>query len=145
MLVFVGETVIKIEAKNQLTFLNTRQFYEDLQPAESRYKVAAKPVPYKPPKPAPAHFEGVTPTLPVVTKQQEFQENNHKEDFAPTVALHTNQKSGPTHRNNKSSQSKFTNKNSKGLSKVSLKDYLENKKKEQSLLEQEKEILERSS
>merc|ERR1711974_122113 len=51
-------------------------------------------------------------------------------------------KSGPTHRNNKSTQSKYLNKNSKGLSKVSLKDYLENKKKEQSLLEQEKEILE---
>ena len=134
--------MIKIEANNQLTFLNTRQFYADLQPAESRYKVAAKPVPYKPPQPAPSHFEGVTPTLPVVTKQQE---TNGKEDFAPTVALHSNQKNGPIHNNNKSPKLrglKYTTQNNKGLSKVSLKDFLENKKKQESLLEEEKEILE---
>merc|ERR1712020_80227 len=130
LLALCGETVIKIEANNQLTFLNTRQFYEDLQPAESRYKVAAKPVPYKPPQPAPAHFEGVTPTLPVVTKQQEFQNNNDKEEFAPTVALHSNKKNGAIHHNKKSPILKYTNQKNKGLSKVSLKDFLENKKKQ---------------
>ena len=51
--------MIKIEANRQRSFHSARQWYEDLQPAESRYKVEAKPVPYKPPQPAPSHFEGV--------------------------------------------------------------------------------------
>merc|ERR1711981_1476811 len=46
------------------------------------------------------------------------------------------------HKNNKSPKLKYTNQNNKGLSKVSLKDFLENKKKQESLLEEEKEILE---
>jgi hypothetical protein len=147
ILIVVGETVIKIEANNQLTFLNTRQFYADLEPAESRYKVAAKPVPYKPPNPAPLHFEGVTPTLPVVTKQQEkqFQETNNKNNFAPTVALHSNQKNSPIHNNNNSPKLRglsYTKQGNKGVSKVSLKDFLENKKKQESFLEEENDILE---
>ena len=76
ILALAGESVIKIQASKPLTFLNTRQFFHDLEPAESRYKVVAKPIPYKPSKPAPSHFEGVTPTLPVVTKPPEFKVKN---------------------------------------------------------------------
>jgi hypothetical protein len=124
--------VIKIQASKQLTFLNTRQFFHDLQPAESRYKVVAKPVPYKPPQPAPSHYEGVTPTLP---------------EPSPTPSLLSKHKASSI-RNKNSPNSKYANQKNQGrseqtlLPKVSLKDFLENKKKQKLLLEKEEEILE---
>ena len=145
ILILSDKTVIGINANKQLAFLNTRdnyeslrQFYGDLEPAESRYKVAAKPVPYKPPKPAPSHFEGVTPTLPVITNSQKFQENE-LDNFVPTVSLlptvhKDNAVRNPNHRIPKSHK--------QGLSKVSLKDFLENKKKQKLLLEEEENVLE---
>ena len=144
IILLAEKTVIKTYAINY-NFLNSRQFYADLQPAESRYKVAAKPVPYKPPKPAPSHLEGVTPTLPVVTKSQEFYEQNRNE-FAPTVSLapavsKPRTKPGST-RDDTSFNSKFKNNKNQGLSKVSLKDFLENKKKKKQLRDEEREILE---
>ena len=135
VLILVSETVIKIDAdRGQHAFLNSREFYEDLQPAESRYKVAAKPVPYKPPQPAPSHFEGVTPTIPVITKSQEFQTNDQNE-FVPTALSHT------TKLKNGGKSLIFKSDSNKGLSKVSLKEFLENKKKEDFLLEEEERIL----
>ena len=130
IILLAEKTVIKTYAI-KYSFLNSRQFYADLQPAESRYKVAAKPVPYKPPKPAPSHLEGVTPTLPVVTKSQEFYDQNRNE-FAPTVSLapavsKPRTKPGST-RDDTSFNSKFKTNKNQGLSKVSLKDFLENKK-----------------
>ena len=135
MLILISETVINIKAdRGQHSFLDSRQFYEDLQPAESRYKVAAKPVPYKPPQPAPTHFEGVTPTIPVITKSEEFQSNSPKE-FIPTVSTRYKKlKNGGKSLN-------FNDQSSKGLSKVSLKEFLENKKKQEFLLEEEEKIL----
>ena len=144
IILLAEKTVIKTYAI-KYSFLNSRQFYADLQPAESRYKVAAKPVPYKPPKPAPSHLEGVTPTLPVVTKPQEFFEQNRNE-FAPTVSLapavsKPRSKPGST-RDDTSFNSKFKTNKNQGLSKVSLKDFLENKKKKKQLRDEEREILE---
>jgi hypothetical protein len=132
ILTLAGEAVIKIQASKQLTFLNTRQFFHDLQPAESRYKVVAKPVPYKPPQPAPSHYEGVTPTLP---------------EPSPTPSLLSKHKDSSI-RNKNSPNSKYVNQKNQGrseqtlLPKVSLKDFLENKKKQKLLLEKEEEILE---
>ena len=137
LVVFIvtSEAVIKIEAnRGQHAYLNSREFYEDLQPAESRYKVAAKPVPYKPPQPAPTHFEGVTPTIPVITKSQEFKSNDN--EFVPTVSSHSNKL-----KNGGKSLIFKDQTPSKGLSKVSLKEFLENKKKEEFLLEEEERIL----
>ena len=146
ILTLAGGAVINIEAVKPLTFLNTRQFYHDLEPAESRYKVVAKPVPYKPPNPAPSHFEGVTPTLPVVTKAPEFQANN-RDVPSPTVSsLRLKQKDG-TYPKKDLPSSKYATHNNEGrseqtlLPKVSLKDFLENKKKQKLLLEKEEKIL----
>ena len=133
--ILASEAVIKVQAnRGQHPFLNSREFYEDLQPAESRYKVAAKPVPYKPPQPAPTHFEGVTPTIPVITKSQEFRSNDNNE-FVPTVSSHSSKLK------NGGKSLIFKDQPNKGLSKVSLKEFLENKKKEEFLLEEEERIL----
>ena len=145
-IITLAEAVITIQASKPLTFLNTRQFYDDLEPAESRYKVVAKPVPYKPVNPAPAHFEGVTPTLPTVTRPQDFETRN-KDEPSPTASLFLDQKDKAISNSN-SPASKYLSQNNDGASeqkllpKVSLKEFLENKKKQKLLLEKEEEILE---
>lgn len=144
-IITLAEAVITIQASKPLTFLNTRQFFDDLETAESRYKVVAKPVPYKPVKPAPAHFEGVTPTLPVVTKPHDF-ETRDEDGPTPTAALPLNIRDGSI-RNSNSPTTKYSSQNNDGhskqkfLPKVSLKEFLENKKKQKLLLEKEEEIL----
>ena len=141
-------TLSTIDAGTPISFFNTRAFYGDLETAESRYKVAAKPVPYKPLQPAPAHFEGVTPTLPTVTKPQESLNSKDETKPSPTLSLpvHNKGKTGKSFRNTnapkaKWGQSKHDRKQQSLLPKVTLKEFLENKKKQKLLLEKEEEVL----